>query len=103
MDLPQSPTLPAVRYLMVSDPSTMTHSGRSKLRNPRIQLDCFGEDYLSAKRLASEMITLLDGYTGAMGSVQCQAGFQENQVDNHDPDTDRYWASVDVVIWFVEP
>jgi len=103
LNLPQGGTLPAIRYFLVSDPSMVTHSGRSKTRNPRYQMDCYGATYLDAKRLAMQVITLLDGYSGTMGSAQCQAGFQENQVDNFDPETGRYWVSVDVVMWFAEP
>ena len=100
--LPQGVTLPAVRYFEVSDPPEHTHSGRSKLRHPRWQLDCFGKDYFDAKSLAEQIVALMDGYTGAMGTAQCQASFSENGRDNHDPDTGRHWVSLDFEIWYKE-
>lgn len=106
--IPQGATYPAVKYLQVSDPPEHTHSGRSSLRHPRIQLDCFDEDteshdgYLGAKQLAQQVINALDGYKGAFGSTTCYAGFSENAQDNFDPDTNRHWVSVDIEIWHKE-
>lgn len=100
--LPPSPTLPAIRYFQVSDPPEHSHSGRSKLRHPRWQLDCVGGNYFDAKKLAGQVINLMDGYTGGMGSAQCQAGFSEGARDNHDPETGRHWVSLDFEIWYTE-
>jgi len=106
--LPQLATLPAIRYLEVSDPPEHTHSGRSSLRHPRYQLDCFDQDseshdgYLGARALAAEVVAALDGYKGPMGSTTCYAGFQENSQDNYDPETGRHWVIVDFEIWHKE-
>lgn len=97
--LPQKVTLPAVRYFQVSDPPERTQEGRSALRHPRFQLDCFADTYLEAKGLAQQVAIILDGYRGVMGSGYCHAGFQEDERDNYDPETGRHWVSVDVVIW----
>ena len=107
-ELPQGVTYPAVKYFQVSDPPEHTQSGRSSLRHPRFQLDCFDQDaddhdgYLGAKQLAQQVINALDGYSGLMGTATCYAGFQENAQDNHDPDTSRHWVSVDIEIWHKE-
>lgn len=98
--LPQRCTLPAIRYQQISDPRGHTHSGRSSLRHPRFQFDCFAGTYLAAKRLADQVINVLDGYTGGIGSRTCQAGFAENARDNHDPELNRHWVSVDIEIWY---
>ncbi len=106
--LPQGATFPAIRYLRVSDPIEHTHSGRSSLRYPRLQLDCFDQDseghdgYLGAVRLANELITALDSYRGEMGNTACYAGFAENARDNFDSETNRHWVSVDIEIWHKE-
>ena len=39
--LPQSPTLPAIRYFQVSEPFEHSHDGPSGFHHPRFQLDCF--------------------------------------------------------------
>lgn len=100
--LPQGVTLPAMRYFQVSDPPEHTQSGRSKLRHPRWQLDCYADTYLAARTLAGQVIAVIDGYKGAMGSSTCQAGFQEDVRDNHDPELKRHWVSVDAEIWYGE-
>ena len=100
--LPQGVTLPAIVYSLVSNPPEMTQSGPSSLRYPKYQLDCYadGEDaYLDAARLADQVITVIDGYTGLMGSITVHAGFRDEMRDNHDPETSRYWVSVDVILW----
>lgn len=106
--LPQGAAFPAVKYFQVSDPPEHTQGGRSSLRHPRFQLDCFDQDadehdgYLGAKQLADQVINALDGYRGAMGTATCYAGFQDNAQDNHDPETNRHWVSVDFEIWYKE-
>lgn len=100
--LPQSPTLPAVRYLQVSDPPEHTQSGRSSLRHPRWQLDCYAETYIAARTLAEQLVSLADGYSGQMGATTCYAGFQENARDNYDPETGRHWVTLDFEFWYGE-
>lgn len=99
-ELPQGATLPAIKYFQVSDPPEHTHDGRSGLRHPRFQLDCYADTYLKAQQLAGQAITALDGYRGQMGSATCGACFADDKRDNHDPETGRHWVSVDVDIWY---
>ncbi|RJP53623.1 MAG: DUF3168 domain-containing protein [Anaerolineaceae bacterium] len=99
-ELPQNATMPAVKYFQVSDPPEHTHDGRSELRHPRWQLDCFAETYLAAHALAEQVVTALDGYRGQIGQSTCGAGFAEDERDNHDPETGRHWVSVDIEIWY---
>lgn len=98
--LPQGVTLPACKYIKVSDPRDHTHSGVSSLRRPRFQIDCFASSYLAAVKLAGQIENTLDGYKGTMGSYSVQASFVEDAgKDDYDPETGRHRVSVDVVIW----
>lgn len=98
--LPQQPTFPAVTYLQVSAPRDTSHSGLSRLRHPRYQLDCWSDDYLEAHRLAEEVLYAISIYAASRGGVTVQASFVEDEGrDNYDPETARHWISVDVVIW----
>lgn len=100
--LPQGVTLPAIRYTLVSNPSEHTHSGPSSLKNPKYQFDCVAdgdEGYRDAHILAEEVIVLLDGYRGPIGAFTCQAGFQDAERDDYDPETGRHAVQVDVIIW----
>jgi hypothetical protein len=104
--LPQGVTLPAIRYFLVSDPPERTHSGPSKLRHPRYQLDCVAdgdEAYRDASNLAGQVITLVDGYVGAMGTFTCHAGFRDEMRDNFDPETGRHMVQVDLILWHDTP
>jgi hypothetical protein len=101
--LPQGVTLPACRYMRVSNPKEHSHSGPSALKRPRFQVDCFAGTYLGAVRLAGQMEANLDGFQGAMGAYEVQASFMEEAGrDDYDPETGRHRVSVDVVIWHKE-
>ena len=106
--VPQGASYPAARYFQVSDPPEHTQSGRSSLRHPRFQVDCYDEDsdghdgYLGAKQLANEIIGAVDSCRGEMGTTTCYAGFLENARDNYDPETGRHWVTVDFEIWHKE-
>lgn len=100
--LPQGVALPAIRYVLVSDPPEHTHSGESQLKHPKYQLDCVAdgdEGYKDANMLAEQVIALVNGYVGAMGAFTCHAGFRDDRRDNFDPETGRHTAQVDVTIW----
>lgn len=104
--LPQRVTLPAIRYVLVSDPPEHTLSGPSKLQHPKYQFDCIAdgdEGYKDANTLAQQVVTLLNGYAGAMGTFTCHAGFKDEQRDNYDPETGRHTVQVDVIIWHDTP
>jgi hypothetical protein len=101
--LPQGVILPAIKYFQVSDPPEHTQEGRSNLRHPRFQVDCFAGTYVEAHTLAEQVMGMMDGYSGTMGASTCYAGFQENGRDNHDPETGRHWVSVDFEIWHRSP
>ncbi|MCL4528668.1 MAG: DUF3168 domain-containing protein [Chloroflexi bacterium] len=101
--LPQGVTLPAIRYFKVSDPGEPTMTGPSTLNHPRYQLDCIadGDDgYLKAQILATQVITVLDGYSGAMSPFTVYAGFQNDARDSYDPNIFRHTVSVDIVLWY---
>jgi len=105
--LPQRVELPACRYFMVSNPTERTMSGSSSLRHPRYQMEFYadGDDgYLDAVKLANEVIALIDGYVGLMGTVTVYAGFrEETHRDNFDPELNRHWVNMDVTIWHKKP
>jgi len=104
--LPQGVTLPAIRYFEVSDPPERTHSGPSKLAHPRYQLDCFAdgeEAYRDAVMLGNQVIALVDGFVGTMGTFTVHAGFRDEKHESFDPETGRHWVSVDVIIWYEKP
>jgi hypothetical protein len=98
--LPQGVTLPACRYLRVSNPVEHSHSGANSLTSPRFQFDCYAELYLDALILAREIVEAVDGHDGAMGDYTVEASFAEDVGrDDYDPETERHRVILDVVIW----
>ena len=99
MRLPQGVTLPAMTYQLVSDAHDYTQTGQSALGDPRYQINCWGSTYGDAKSLAEALIAQISGYKGSMGSATVYTAFMEDNRDNVDPVTGRYWVSVDVKIF----
>ncbi len=100
MSLPQDVILPAIVYFRVSPGLEYTHSGLSKHREPRYQLDCYDETYLKACQLAEELIDRIGGYRGQMGNRSVEASFIEGGPNDWEPETGRHRASLDVVLHY---
>lgn len=91
--LPQNPTLPAMTYQRISDALASHVSGASTLTQSRVQVDCWGRTYASAKALANQVITALDGYEGDFKSIVLTTR------DFFEEGSEIYRVSVDVSIW----
>ncbi len=101
MSLPQEPTFPAMVFFVVDNPAEHTHTSVVDLRNARCQVDCYGSSYLTAKQLAKELTALLTNYAGPMGPAMVSfTELQDFGRDAWDPDTGRFWVSVDVVLQY---
>ena len=96
--LPQTPTLPAVVYQTISDVREMLHDGPQGLPVARIQYDCWGVSYTSARNTANALRTAADGYRGAMGASAVGFASVLNMIDTYEPVTQRYRTLVDVLI-----
>lgn len=96
--LPDEVILPAIAYRKISCTRTASHSGNSKLASARFQIDCYSEDYLSAKQLAYAVIEALHGHKDAV----LQAVFAENESDGFDSGDVLFRAGVEAAIWHKE-
>lgn len=66
---PQGSTLPAVTLQRIDGAPLLTDEGDSGLENPRIQLDCWGTTYASAKAAARAVIAALNAFDGTLTGV----------------------------------
>lgn len=66
---PQGSTLPAVTLQRIDGAPLLTDEGDSGLENPRIQLDCWGTTYASAKAVARAVIAALNAFDGTLTGV----------------------------------
>jgi hypothetical protein len=100
--LPQSPTLPCMKFQRVSGPLEYTHSGQSAWAEARFQFDCWGDTPLIAKQLAQSLKSALSGFKGTLGMIDIYAAFIENDVDDFDEETGVFRQIVDVMFEYKE-
>ncbi|WP_370286955.1 DUF3168 domain-containing protein [Pseudooceanicola nanhaiensis] len=63
---PQGQPLPAVVLFLVSGAGGHTLDGPNRLFEGRVQIDCYAQDYGTAKRLSRAVIAALDGHAGGV-------------------------------------
>lgn len=101
--LPQEPTLPAVVYERVSTPRLSQHTGVVAGGQVRMQYTVFALTRASARAIAAQLVAALDGYRGTMGGVGGVAVTVieiPNEIDQHDPETDRYQTMLDAILGY---
>lgn len=110
--LPTNVTLPAVSYQRISSTRLHSHQGASGLAHPRLQVDCWGRSYSSARGVATAVRKALDGYRGAFGGggnqVPIGGVFLDNEmdvpeeIDEDEDDVPLYHIALDFMIWHDE-
>lgn len=96
LQLPQTPTLPAITQQVISDVYELAQYGTSGYPTARVQYDCWGATYLSARAVAAALRVAIDGYYGAMGGTNVWAARVGNMIDLLDAETKRFRTMVDV-------
>lgn len=102
---PQASALPAVVLHRIDGLRSYSADGPSGLVSSRVQVDCWGASYGSAKGLGRAVIARLSGYVGTTGGVQFQAAFAIDERDGYergDSGADIYRSSIDFDIWHAE-
>ena len=101
-----SSDLPSIVLEKISAPRDYHYTGPSNLIESRVQLDCFGETYASAKTTARAVISALSNYSGTQSGVVVQRITIENErdYDGQESAANRYLfvTSVDLLIWHDE-
>ena len=71
--IPQSASLPAIVYTLVSRPHVHDLSGNGGLADATVQIDCWAETYSEARTIAEAVRHCLQGFVGTMasGGVYC--------------------------------
>lgn len=100
VQLPQNPTLPAIRYNVISSQNYPTTPGTKGLRRPRVQIDAYATTYSAAVQLADYIEARLDSYRGAAGTTSIQGAFLVNGEDFFDSNQKAYAVSRDYFVWF---
>ncbi len=101
----QGSALPAVLLQRVSGVRDYTLGAASGLVRSRVQVDCWGADYLGAKRPARAVIAAVSGLTGTFSGIEVQGCFVENERDLSEEaagGTRLHRVSLDLIIWHSE-
>ena len=99
---PQAAALPRVVLYRISGERDMHMQGPSGLVASRVQVDCIGASYGSAKAVARAVETVLSGYSGTFSGIWFQGVFLISERDDYeDGDTpDKLFrTSLDFNIW----
>jgi len=91
----QGATLPAVRYQRISTQRTLSLDDKVGVTNAVVQVDCLADTYSECKTLADEVRSILHGYQGAWGSLQCRLCDLETEIDLEyiDGDDVQHWVT----------
>lgn len=100
--LPNAAAVPAITYAGVGGPRDNTHGGDSGLPRLRFQINCYADDYLTAKKVAAAVTAKLSGYRGAAGTSGTIACDVELAPDGFDDVARRDFVPVDVLLWHQE-
>lgn len=100
--LPQGETRTSVVVAEISNAGDHHMQGASGLTRPRIQFDVYAQSIDAARSLARLIKEYIDGYSGAMGSVQVQGCFFDNQREGWENESTFYRVSGDFLIWYGE-
>jgi hypothetical protein len=73
---PQGTANPRVCMWTISDAEGLTISGPDGFSPGRVQVDCYGDTYSSAKALARAVRAALDGYADGALQLVTMAGFR---------------------------
>lgn len=97
--LPQSPTLPAITYSIISDVPT---DANTQLSDVRIQLDCWATTYAGSRVLAIAAKNALRYYRKSDGGNTVLSIYEANQRDDDDDERQIYRQIVDVIAMYHE-
>lgn len=100
VDAPLGQALPYVTYQQVSGPRIRSTSGASGGAMPRVQIDCWGGTYTSARAVAKQVRLALDNFRGTAGGVTVRAASLESELDLKDTEVEPKLFRVSLDFFF---
>ena len=77
-------------------------SGATGLVESRVQVDCYGSTYASAKAVARAVEAVLSGYRGTQGATTFDGIFlsaERDLIDDDESPADLHGVSLDFMVW----
>jgi hypothetical protein len=102
--VPQASTMPAIVVNRISGTPIYTDDGESGLQTARLELDCWGETYSSAKTVARAVIAALSGFVGTVDDVDVRNTLLDAERDFREGGGNAakylFRTNLDFIIWF---
>lgn len=100
--MPQSPTLPAVVYQMISNDREERHGGQTGDARPRFQITCWASTPLAAAAVAEQVRLALMAMSGSVASVTIRGVWNAGETRGYEPDTLRHFVALDFFVAHLE-
>ncbi len=100
--LPQRPSLPALVYLRVSGVPTYDHDGPTGTVEARFQVSCWATRYGTARQLAAQVRSCLEGYKGLMGDTEIGHCFCVADRDAREAEPGLYHDPLEFTVMYYE-
>lgn len=101
----QGTTLPAVTVQMISRNIPYCDEGEVGLTEDRLQVDCWGATYSSAKAVARAVVEKLSAFDGSPSGVEIQFAMLEDERDSREggsgAESYLFRTSLDFIVWSV--
>lgn len=100
--LPQKVHYPAITYQIISALRNETHDRQSGLVEARVQITCFGTNYVALKEMCSDLRTQLESLVGTIYETVISACECIEESDDYDDNTELFMIPWDYRIWYQE-
>jgi hypothetical protein len=100
---PQASALPAIDIASISGAPVYTNDGESGLERARVEINCWGSTYTSAKTVARAVKAALSAFFGEAGGINFQYILLDTERDMNETGSNQaeylYRTSLDFIVW----
>lgn len=100
--LPDNSSFPAVSWQIISSQHSYNVGDVGELRSVLIQIDCRANTHADSLTMAAAINAGLDGFKGAIGSVNVVAIFHEDEQDFQEPEIPVFRRILEFTITYSE-
>lgn len=100
--MPQTVTLPACEYFVVSNLRRQSLEGTETPAVARVQVNSWADTHSAAQAVADQVRGALDGWKGTSDSTTFDWCRIENELDDYEPDTEEHAVVQDFFVSYRE-
>ena len=94
VQMPQTPTLPAISYGRISNTAQF---GTTNVRETRYQVDCWAASYASVQSVAMAVKAALEEWTDTDQTPAVKMAWVFSELDDYEAETELYRVSIDIM------